>query len=131
MTPFAWHKPDPNNPKPDRPTPPPGGSGLRQRAARLVVDEVYADIRNTEKDEDDNKITQPYQVKFWIELNNPLFRANLSQPGGPQNIGNEPTGQRYRRSPHGEWQRSSAGVEASRPEYRRWWESLGVGVVVL
>ena len=94
MTPFAWHKPDPTTPA--RPANPTTwwqwvyGNEL----PRLVVNEVYADIRNTEKDEDDNKITQPYQVKFWIELNNPLFRANLSQPGGPQNIGNEPTGQR-------------------------------------
>ena len=53
---------------------------------RLVVNEVYAEVANNPADPGPGspkpKATLPFQVKFWVELHNPLFTdANLSDGG--------------------------------------------------
>lgn len=76
ITPFAWYKPNPGDPKSWQWV---YGTEL----PRLVVNEVYGQVVNDPADpKTNNKATMDYRVCFWIELNNPLYSSTL---GGQSN----------------------------------------------
>src|SRR5262249_34890296 len=76
ITPFQW---DPSS----------GEFVYGTELPRLVVNEVYAEIVNDPTDNGPQmplggKATMDYNVRFWIELNNPLHNTGVG--GGPPQI---------------------------------------------